>query len=229
MQRFAAIHGFFVTDRRVGRPKSYNTMDKNLKRMATMHKMQLAGLELFYANGYYNTSIDDILKTLGMSKGAFYYHFQSKEAFFVSIVQQLVFRKVYSMLIEPVEEAQNPLRAIEISLDDALNTAEHNELDYGFVLSNFMNEFNGRNETIMGFLKEICKVWEVNLVTALQRGKTNGFVERHADSEGVAMYIISSYFGVRTLMVGGNARLLRYNYIQQLRNYFRALSPVVLA
>ena len=62
-------------------------MDKNLKRMATMHRMQVTGLELFYKNGYYNTSIDDILKSLSLSKGAFYYHFQSKEDFFVSIVQ----------------------------------------------------------------------------------------------------------------------------------------------
>ena len=50
-------------------------MDKNLKRMATMNRMQMTGLELFYAQGYYNTSIDDILKSLNLSKGAFYYHF----------------------------------------------------------------------------------------------------------------------------------------------------------
>ncbi len=35
-------------------------MDKNLKRMATMHRMQVKGLELFYKQGYYNTSVDDI-------------------------------------------------------------------------------------------------------------------------------------------------------------------------
>ncbi|MBT8294324.1 MAG: TetR/AcrR family transcriptional regulator, partial [Eudoraea sp.] len=83
-------------------------MDKNLKRMATMHRMQVTGLELFYKNGYYNTSIDDILKSLSLSKGAFYYHFQSKEDFFVSIVQNLIVRKVYSMLIEPIEGKENP-------------------------------------------------------------------------------------------------------------------------
>ncbi|WP_088340734.1 TetR/AcrR family transcriptional regulator [Robiginitalea sediminis] len=204
-------------------------MDKNLKRMATMHRMQMTGLELFYRQGYYNTSIDDILKSLDLSKGAFYYHFQSKEEFFISIVQNLVFRKVYSMLIEPVEGKNNPLHAIEVCLDDALETAEHNHMDFGFVLANFMNEFNGRNPEIMKYLTDICKVWEVNLVTALQRGKTDGFVERHIDSEGVAAYIISSYFGIRTLMVGGNRKMMRYHYIQQLRNYFRSLSPVVIA
>lgn len=197
--------------------------------MATVHRMQTTGLELFYKQGYYNTSIDDILKTLGMSKGAFYYHFQSKEEFFISIVQQLVFRKVYSMMIEPIEDQNNPFHAIETCLDDALQTAEFNEMDYGFVLANFMNEFNGRNEKIMKFLMDTCKVWEVNIITALQRGKTDGFVERHVNSEGVAQYIISSYFGIRTLMVNGNCKILRYNYIQQMRNYFRSLSPVVIA
>ena len=78
-------------------------MDKNLKRMATMHRMQVKGLELFYSQGYYNTSVDDILKSLSLSKGAFYHHFQSKEDFFISIIQNLIVQKVYSMLIEPVE------------------------------------------------------------------------------------------------------------------------------
>ena len=72
-------------------------MEKSLKRMATMHRMQVTGLNLFYKQGYYNTSIDDILKTLSLSKGAFYYHFQSKEDFFISIIQNLLFKKIYSM------------------------------------------------------------------------------------------------------------------------------------
>ncbi|MDG1571460.1 TetR/AcrR family transcriptional regulator [Robiginitalea sp. M366] len=204
-------------------------MDKNLKSMTTMHRMQQTGLELFYKQGFYNTSVDDILKSLGLSKGAFYYHYPSKEEFFINIVQQLVFRKVYSMLIEPVEGRNNPLHAIEVCLDEALETAEHNTMDYGFVLANFINEFNGRNEQITKYLTDICKVWEVNLVATLQKGKTDGFVERHVDSEAVATYIISSYFGIRTLMVSGNKKVLRYQYIQQLRNYFRSLSPVVIA
>ena len=50
--------------------------------MATMQRMQVTGLELFYRRGYYSTSVDDILKELSLSKGAFYYHFESKEDFF---------------------------------------------------------------------------------------------------------------------------------------------------
>jgi AcrR family transcriptional regulator len=199
-------------------------MDKNLKRMATMHRMQVAGLELFYKNGYYNTSIDDILKSLSLSKGAFYYHFQSKEDFFVSIVQNLIVRKVYSMLIEPIEGKENPFLVIDKCFENALETAEHNDMDYGFILSNFISEFNRRNTVISNYLMDIYKVWEVNLITLLQKGKSDGFVDRHVDSEGVATYLISSYMGVRTLMVQGNCRNLRYKYMQQLRQYFNSLT-----
>ena len=199
-------------------------MDKNLKRMATMHRMQVTGLELFYKNGYYNTSIDDILKSLSLSKGAFYYHFQSKEDFFVSIVQNLIVRKVYSMLIEPIEGKENPFTVIEKCFENALETAEHNDMDYGFILSNFISEFNRRNTVISNYLMDIYKVWEVNLISILQKGKSDGYVDRHVDSEGVATYLISSYMGVRTLMVQGNCRNLRYKYMQQLRQYFNSLT-----
>ena len=204
-------------------------MDKNLKRMATMHRMQVTGLELFYKNGYYNTSIDDILKSLSLSKGAFYYHFQSKEDFFVSIVQNLIVRKVYSMLIEPIEGKENPFSVIVKCFEDALETAEHNEMDYGFILSNFISEFNRRNTVISNYLMDIYKVWEVNLVSTLQKGKSDGYVDRHVDSEGVATYLISSYMGVRTLMVQGNCRNLRYKYMQQLRHYFNSLTAKEIA
>ena len=189
-----------------------------------MHRMQVTGLELFYKNGYYNTSIDDILKSLSLSKGAFYYHFQSKEDFFVSIVQHLIVRKVYSMLIEPIEGKENPFLVIEKCFENALETAEHNEMDYGFILSNFISEFNRRNTVISNYLMDIYKVWEVNLISILQKGKSDGYVDRHVDSEGVATYLISSYMGVRTLMVQGNCRNLRYKYMQQLRQYFNSLT-----
>ena len=166
-----------------------------------MNRMQVTGLELFYKKGYYNTSVDDILKELSLSKGAFYYHFDSKEDFLIQIIENLLTRKVYSMLIEPIEGHANTLDLITECFDDALETAVHNEMDYGFVLSNFINEFNGRNPEIMKHLNNILQIWEVNLVSALQKGKFNGNIDRHVDAEGVAVYLISSYIGIRTLMV----------------------------
>jgi len=191
--------------------------------MATMQRMQSTGLQLFYTKGYYNTSIDDVLKELSMSKGAFYYHFDSKEDFFVQIVQNLLARKVYITLIEPIEGHDNPILKITKCFEDSLETAVNNETDFGCVLSNFLSEFNGRNETITKQLNDILSIWEVNLVSTLQRGKFNGHVDRHVDCEAVATYLISAYFGVRTLMAGTAPSVRKYRFMGQLRQYFRLI------
>lgn len=198
-------------------------MEKTLKRMATMQRMQTTGLNLFYKNGYYNTSVDDILKELSLSKGAFYYHYDSKEDFLVQIIEQLVVRKVYSMLIEPIEGHENTLDLITNCFEDALETAVHNELDYGFLLNNFINEFNGRNPEIMKHLNEILRIWEVTLVSAIQRGKFNGHIDRHVDAEGVAVYLMSSFIGIRMLMVETAPSARKYRFMSQLRQYFKSI------
>lgn len=205
-------------------PQNPILMEKNLKRMATMHRMQTTGLELFYQKGYYNTSIDDILKELSLSKGGFYYHFKSKEDFFISIIQQLIVPKIYSDLVEPIERKEDPLTIIDKTIEQSLETAEHNEFDYGFVLANFITEFNRKNTEVMIYLNDILKMWEVSLITALQKGKSDGYVDRHTDSDAVATYIMSSYIGVRTMMVEGNCRILRFKYMQQLRQYFKGIA-----
>ena len=188
-----------------------------------MQRMQVTGLELFYKNGYYNTSIDDILKELSLSKGAFYHHFNSKEDFFIQIIQNLIVRKMYAMLIEPIESHENSLELIANCFENALETAVHNELDFGFMLGNFISEFKGKNPEIMKHLSDILKIWEVNLVSAVQRGKFNGFIDRHVDSEGVAVFLMSSYIGIRIFMVENAPSARKYRFMSQLRQYFKSI------
>lgn len=199
-------------------------MDKNLKRVLTMHRMQSTGLDLFYRQGYYNTSIDDILRSLALSKGAFYHHYSSKEEFFIRIVQDLIVPEIYNLLVEPLVGSEDPVKAVANCFEKALLAAERDPKDHGFVLSNFMTEFNKRNPLIMYQLREIYHVWEINLINAFQRGKQLGYVEKQTDSEAVATYLISSYIGIRTLMVEGNSVILRQQYMQRLRQHLSSLA-----
>lgn len=198
-------------------------MEMSLKRRETMHRLCAKGLEIFNEKGYYNTSLDDILTELDLSKGAFYHHFKSKEDYFISIVQNLVVQKVYTLLVEPLNTFENPLPVIVESLESALEPGKQNEMAYGFMLNDFLTEFNKRNDEISKYLKDIVNIWEVNLVSVLKRGKVDGHIARHVDCEGVATYIIASFMGMRTLMMDSANRQLKYQYIQQLKHYFKSL------
>ena len=53
-------------------------------------ELMAAAQHLFYTKGYENTSVNDIIKAVGVSKGAFYHHFDSKAAVLEAIVAQLM-------------------------------------------------------------------------------------------------------------------------------------------
>lgn len=67
-----------------------------------------ASRELFFSEGYDATSVNRIIEVLGISKGAFYHHFRSKEELLDGLVHQLT---------------QTQLAALQPILDDAELTA----------------------------------------------------------------------------------------------------------
>jgi TetR/AcrR family transcriptional regulator, transcriptional repressor for nem operon len=68
----------------------------NLKRRNHSHdKIVSESLKLFSLKGYNNTSINDILSAVKMSKGGFYNHFKSKEELFAAVLSEA--RRVWRM------------------------------------------------------------------------------------------------------------------------------------
>ncbi|MBP1971676.1 AcrR family transcriptional regulator [Virgibacillus natechei] len=71
-------------------------------------KMSLikSGVKLVAAKGYHNTSIQEIAKEAGVSKGAFYLYFQSKEEFLATAY--LDFKKQLERRYEKVKQENHP-------------------------------------------------------------------------------------------------------------------------
>lgn len=72
---------------------------------ATRRRILDAAITLFAENGYGETGLADILQRAGVSKGAFYYHFDSKEAVASAIIGEFQLR-----LVEAVNGQFDPER-----------------------------------------------------------------------------------------------------------------------
>lgn len=59
-----------------------------MKKNTTRQTILKAALECFAKNGYVNTSMNDIVKYSGISKGGIYWHFKSKEEMFVEMIEE---------------------------------------------------------------------------------------------------------------------------------------------
>jgi AcrR family transcriptional regulator len=58
----------------------------------TEKKILKAALGLFVRKGFHGTSIDDVMSKVGMTKGAFYSHFQSKGDLFLRLIEEFRIR-----------------------------------------------------------------------------------------------------------------------------------------
>jgi len=76
---------------------------------------------LFSQRGYYATSVEDIVESAGLSKGAFYFYFKSKEELFKSLVEEMhlnIVKRLESFLERdlPLEDAL--IEHAEVFLED---------------------------------------------------------------------------------------------------------------
>jgi AcrR family transcriptional regulator len=59
------------------------------KGQATRRELLAAATQLFAAQGYDDTSIDNVLEAAGVSRGALYHHFAGKEALFEAVLEEV--------------------------------------------------------------------------------------------------------------------------------------------
>ena len=61
--------------------------------------------KLFFAKGYENTSVSDIVNTVGVAQGTFYYYFDSKPSILEAVVQDLAAQTM--AIVQPIISDQN--------------------------------------------------------------------------------------------------------------------------
>jgi len=86
-----------------------------------------AAERLFYERGYHETAISDIVKSIDVAQGTFYYYFKSKEEILDALLNRQISR--VSSKLEKVVSAEDmtPLRKLELFLQTMLRTVHYKD------------------------------------------------------------------------------------------------------
>jgi len=200
-------------------------MTQEIKRKLTRQVLIDKGYELINMYGYHAISIDKILSEVGLTKGAFYYHFENKHHFVEAIIQERIEKEIHSEFIEPINERGNPIYILEDLLRDKLINNKSITDGLGSPLTNFIVQLSlEENEYDLQLqLKEILDQWKIALINLLHRGINDGYLDRYINTESVAEFIINSLEGIRTLKRITNDKALCFNYMEQFKNYLETL------
>jgi AcrR family transcriptional regulator len=85
------------------------------RREATIAALDRAAQQLFETRGFADTTVDDIVAKAGVAKGAFYHHYESKEAVFTKVlegVQLAVAREVAAV----ASKSEDPVQRLRLGL-----------------------------------------------------------------------------------------------------------------
>ena len=193
------------------------------KAEATRLNILQKAFELIYIKGYQTTSIDDIIATTQVTKGAFYYHFKTKDEMGISIINEILKPTLKNSFIQPLQSEQNPLDAIYNLMDNLLMKNEFLKVEYGCPASNFTQEMTPWNADFNKVLNELTEQWTKVMTTAIEKGKENGFVRNDVNAKRVTLFVMSGYWGIRNFGKLENSKKVYLTYLKELKSYLNTL------
>lgn len=179
--------------------------------------------ELIYSKGYQTTSIDDILATTQVTKGAFYYHFKNKDEMGLAIINELLEPGLQSGFVEPLQTNGDPLDAIYRLIHHLLMESDLLKVEYGCPASNFTQEMAPWHDKFSEALNNLTRKWIKIMTTAMERGKRRGVVNKAVNSRQVVLFVMSGYWGIRNFGKLENSRKVYKPFLKELQRYLETL------
>ena len=154
-----------------------------------------AGEKLFRSNGFRNTGVNDILHSSGISKGAFYNHFSSKEDFAKEVVEYYgaITQKMIIRLLS--DKYQSPLKRIENFYSHLSRINESEGFKNGCLVNNFSLELGGLNNSLATVLNTQFRLWVDIIADTIREGQEIGEITQSSGAEEIATNIHTIYFG----------------------------------
>jgi TetR/AcrR family transcriptional repressor of nem operon len=156
----------------------------------TRDQILRAAAHQFAQRPYYAVGLDDILAEAELTKGAMYFHFRSKHALALAIVDEQTERSAESVKNLLARKLSGLESLIDVSYLIAVGDITHDVTRASFNLL----ESVGRTEKLQarllgGWIQLMCEI--------AQRGIAEGDIVDQADPEDVGRLLVSIYVGMR--------------------------------
>ena len=180
-------------------------------------------LQLFSVTGYYNTSIKDVLKVTGLTKGGLYGHFSSKEEIWYAVYDQAV--DIWrSLVFKGVRECRDPLKRLNTFIRNDMESYLGGEVfDGGCFFLNMLVELSGQSASmsrhiLRGFvrLSRLLRHW-------LEEAREKSMIRPDLNLREIANFIVITLNGAAALYISSRDRTIIEQTINQLHCYVENL------
>ncbi|GGB81928.1 TetR/AcrR family transcriptional regulator [Dyadobacter sediminis] len=179
--------------------------------------------ELIYRNGYQATSIDVIIATTQVTKGAFYYHFKSKEEMGLAIIKEVMYPGMAAAMIEPLMDGTDVPGKIYRMMEGLLLDNPFFDVRYGCPAINLIEEMSPLSQSFKSALTQLVVRWQHAIEHVLTLAQQSGTIRPDLSPRQIALFVITGYGGVRNMgkVFGQNCYK---DFLAELKRYLQKLA-----
>lgn len=192
------------------------------KASATRHNILQKAFEMIYLKGYQSTSIDEIIATTAVTKGAFFYHFKNKEEMGLAMINEVMYPGMKPYMISALGRHDNVLEDIYQMIKNLLLTNPFFQVEYGCPAVNLIDEMAPLNESFKKALTALVLQWQQVIEEHLKKARFEGQINEACDPRQIAMFVTVNYSGIRNI---GKAfgRESYMEFLKQFKIYLNSL------
>jgi TetR/AcrR family transcriptional repressor of nem operon len=192
------------------------------KAAATRHTILQKAFELIYLKGYQATSIDEIIATTAVTKGAFFYHFKNKEEMGLAMINEVMYPGMAPYMINALGKTDDVLEDIYKMIKGLLLSNPFFKVEYGCPAVNLVDEMAPLSEPFRKALMHLMVEWQRAIEENLLKAQNAGRLNKAYKPKEVAMFITANYSGVRNMgKVFGRPSYVEY--LKQFKVYLNTL------
>jgi AcrR family transcriptional regulator len=174
----------------------------------TRRRILEVAAEAFAGRGYAGTSLRDVLKASGVTKGGFYFHFPSKEALALATLRQKQEQWAGSVMAAVLRHprAVDQLEAMVEALCDL-----HEQDPSCRVISRLCTELGDEHPELRPQLGTQLTTWMDMVAGVIRKGQDEGDIRPEVEPAVAAEIAVESFIGLETVaeMLTGRADLRR--------------------
>lgn len=207
------------------------TARKNSRRRATGLRdaertrerlLQAAFCEV-YRSGYQSASLDTILAAAGVTKGALYYHFDSKEALGYALVEEIIAPDLRAKWLRPLQRGSDPIDALTGIVQG--ESVRPEDVRGGCPLNNLAQEMSPLHEGFRKRLAIVFHAWRRGIAAALREGQAQGRVRRDVKPAEAAGFLIATLEGYVSLAKNAQDAKVMKAGIRNIVGWLQSLRP----
>jgi TetR/AcrR family transcriptional regulator, transcriptional repressor for nem operon len=163
----------------------------------TRERLLQAAFQEVHRSGFQSASIDTILAATNVTKGALYYHFDSKEALGYAVVEEKIAKLTRDRWLRPMLNGGD---SIDILIGIVRRIpARPQDVRAGCPLLLLAQEMSPLDEQFRKRLERIFLDWQEGVATLLRKGQSQGTVRRDLNPNEAASFLIATVEGYATL------------------------------